>query len=126
MHDKHPSEPTLTPHDLPPHQRKCARPPSSLNYTPKRNQLVVLGAAFGVLMGPHCANPRSLGHRTQEITLEVMRMRIVLATGLPAASVVFGGPCEGVARDDGVRLGGAFQQSYSPVTVFAHHPFVSQ
>ncbi|KAI0789060.1 hypothetical protein BC629DRAFT_1593532 [Irpex lacteus] len=52
---------------------------------------VVLGTAFGVLMGPHRANPRSWGHRTQEIT------RIVLATGLFTASVVSGGPCEGAA-----------------------------
>ncbi|KAI0070725.1 Sodium/hydrogen exchanger [Panus rudis PR-1116 ss-1] len=49
---------------------------------------VVLGTAFGVLMGPHCANifdPRSWGSQTNAITLEVMR--IVLATGLFAIGV---------------------------------------
>ncbi|KAI0785588.1 Sodium/hydrogen exchanger family-domain-containing protein [Abortiporus biennis] len=49
---------------------------------------VVLGTAFGILMGPHCANifnPRSWGDETNVITLEVMR--IVLATGLFAIGV---------------------------------------
>ncbi|KAI0689057.1 Sodium/hydrogen exchanger [Cytidiella melzeri] len=49
---------------------------------------VVLGTAFGVLMGPHCAdifNPRAWGDHTQQITLEVMR--VVLATGLFAIGV---------------------------------------
>ncbi|GJE95423.1 Na-H-Exchanger domain-containing protein [Phanerochaete sordida] len=51
---------------------------------------VVLGTAFGVLMGPHVANifdPRSWGSddTSQRITLEVMR--IVLATGLFAIGV---------------------------------------
>lgn len=49
---------------------------------------VVLGTAFGVIMGPHCANifdPRAWGDHTQEITLEVMR--VVLATGLFAIGV---------------------------------------
>lgn len=49
---------------------------------------IVLGTAFGVLMGPYCANifdPRSWGTHTQQITLEVMR--IVLATGLFAIGV---------------------------------------
>ncbi|KAI0093490.1 Sodium/hydrogen exchanger [Irpex rosettiformis] len=49
---------------------------------------VVVGTAFGVLMGPHCANifdPRSWGDHTQQITLEVMR--VVLATGLFAIGV---------------------------------------
>ena len=49
---------------------------------------VVLGTAFGVLMGPHAANlfdPSSWGPRTNAITLEVMR--VVLATGLFAIGV---------------------------------------
>ncbi|KZT26788.1 hypothetical protein NEOLEDRAFT_1131824 [Neolentinus lepideus HHB14362 ss-1] len=49
---------------------------------------VVLGTAFGVIMGPHCANafdPRSWGSISNRITLEVMR--IVLATGLFAIGV---------------------------------------
>lgn len=49
---------------------------------------VVLGTAFGILMGPHCANifnPRSWAEDTSQITLEVMR--IVLATGLFAIGV---------------------------------------
>ena len=49
---------------------------------------VVLGTAFGVLMGPHVAgifDPRSWGSISQRITLEVMR--IVLATGLFAIGV---------------------------------------
>ena len=49
---------------------------------------VVLGTAFGVLMGPYCANifdPRSWNEDTSKITLEVMR--IVLATGLFAIGV---------------------------------------
>ncbi|EPQ57501.1 Sodium/hydrogen exchanger, partial [Gloeophyllum trabeum ATCC 11539] len=49
---------------------------------------VVLGTAFGVLMGPHCAgafDPRSWGDLTNQVTLEVMR--IVLATGLFAIGV---------------------------------------
>ncbi|TDL26287.1 hypothetical protein BD410DRAFT_784373 [Rickenella mellea] len=49
---------------------------------------VVLGTAFGVVIGPYCANifdPRSWGADTNVITLEVMR--IVLATGLFAIGV---------------------------------------
>lgn len=49
---------------------------------------VVLGTAFGVLMGPHCANifdPRAWGAESNTITLEIMR--IVLATGLFAIGV---------------------------------------
>lgn len=49
---------------------------------------VVLGTAFGVLIGPHVANifnPRSWGPNTNTITLEVMR--VVLATGLFAIGV---------------------------------------
>ncbi|PCH43876.1 hypothetical protein WOLCODRAFT_90572 [Wolfiporia cocos MD-104 SS10] len=49
---------------------------------------VVLGTAFGILIGPHCANafdPRSWGSHTSTITLEIMR--IVLATGLFAIGV---------------------------------------
>ncbi|GLB37151.1 putative sodium/hydrogen exchanger family protein [Lyophyllum shimeji] len=49
---------------------------------------VVLGTAFGVLMGPHVANifnPRSWGGDTTLITREVMR--IVLVTGLFAIGV---------------------------------------
>ncbi len=49
---------------------------------------VVLGTAFGVIMGPHCANvfdPRHWGSHTNVITLEVMR--VVLATGLFAIGV---------------------------------------
>ncbi|KAF8993685.1 Sodium/hydrogen exchanger [Cyathus striatus] len=49
---------------------------------------VVLGTAFGILVGPHVAgifDPRSWGSRTDVITLEVMR--IVLATGLFAIGV---------------------------------------
>jgi NhaP-type Na+/H+ or K+/H+ antiporter len=50
---------------------------------------VVLGTAFGVLMGPHCANifnPRSWGGtENAEVTLEITR--IVLATGLFAIGV---------------------------------------
>ncbi|KAH9839419.1 Sodium/hydrogen exchanger family-domain-containing protein [Rhodofomes roseus] len=49
---------------------------------------VVLGTAFGVIIGPYCANafdPRSWGSHTNAITLEVMR--IVLATGLFAIGV---------------------------------------
>ncbi|KAI0063655.1 hypothetical protein BV25DRAFT_1824218 [Artomyces pyxidatus] len=49
---------------------------------------VVLGTAFGVLMGPHVAdifNPRSWTTATNTLTLEVMR--VVLATGLFAIGV---------------------------------------
>ena len=49
---------------------------------------VVLGTAFGVLMGPHVANifdPRSWGEHSNTITLEIMR--VVLATGLFAIGV---------------------------------------
>lgn len=49
---------------------------------------VVLGTAFGVIMGPHCAgvfDPRSWGPLSNTITLEVMR--VVLATGLFAIGV---------------------------------------
>lgn len=49
---------------------------------------VVLGTAFGVLMGPHVANvfdPRSWGSHSNVVTLEVMR--VVLATGLFAIGV---------------------------------------
>jgi len=49
---------------------------------------VVLGTAFGVIIGPHCANafdPRGWGIHTERITLEVMR--VVLATGLFAIGV---------------------------------------
>lgn len=50
---------------------------------------VVLGTAFGVLMGPHCANifnPREWGgDNNSQVTLEVMR--VVLATGLFAIGV---------------------------------------
>jgi len=49
---------------------------------------VVLGTAFGVLMGPHVSNvfdPRAWGVHTNTITLEVMR--VVLATGLFAIGV---------------------------------------
>ncbi|KAI0930521.1 hypothetical protein AcW1_009187 [Taiwanofungus camphoratus] len=49
---------------------------------------VVLGTAFGVIIGPYCASifdPRSWGNHTNAITLEIMR--IVLATGLFAIGV---------------------------------------
>ncbi|TFK25717.1 hypothetical protein FA15DRAFT_654945 [Coprinopsis marcescibilis] len=49
---------------------------------------VVLGTAFGILMGPHCAgifNPRGWGPHTDKVTLEVTR--IVLATGLFAIGI---------------------------------------
>ena len=49
---------------------------------------VVLGTAFGVIMGPHVANifdPRNWGSHERTITLEVTR--IVLATGLFAIGV---------------------------------------
>ncbi|KAF8904558.1 Sodium/hydrogen exchanger family-domain-containing protein [Mucidula mucida] len=49
---------------------------------------VVLGTAFGILMGPHVANafdPRDWGAETQKITLEIMR--VVLAMGLFAIGV---------------------------------------
>jgi NhaP-type Na+/H+ or K+/H+ antiporter len=49
---------------------------------------VVLGTAFGIIMGPYCADifdPRSWGSKEHEITLEIMR--IVLATGLFAIGV---------------------------------------
>ncbi|KAI0949305.1 hypothetical protein AcW1_008956 [Taiwanofungus camphoratus] len=49
---------------------------------------VVLGTAFGVIIGPYCASifdPRSWGSHTNAITLEIMR--IVLATGLFAIGV---------------------------------------
>lgn len=49
---------------------------------------VVLGTAFGIILGPHVANifsPRSWSHDTNAITLEVMR--VVLATGLFAIGV---------------------------------------
>lgn len=49
---------------------------------------MVLGTAFGVLIGPQVANvfdPRSWGSHSNAITLEVMR--IVLATGLFAIGV---------------------------------------
>ncbi|KIJ67909.1 hypothetical protein HYDPIDRAFT_37494 [Hydnomerulius pinastri MD-312] len=53
---------------------------------------VVLGTAFGVIIGPYVANvfdPRSWGSEENRITLEVMR--IVLATGLFAVGVEL--PC---------------------------------
>jgi len=49
---------------------------------------VVLGTAFGIVIGPYCANafdPRSWGNHTNAITLEVMR--VVLAIGLFAIGV---------------------------------------
>ncbi|KAA1472955.1 hypothetical protein DENSPDRAFT_839357 [Dentipellis sp. KUC8613] len=51
---------------------------------------VVLGTAFGILMGPHCANifdPRSWTEpaNSNKLTLEIMR--VVLATGLFAIGV---------------------------------------
>ncbi|KZT72170.1 hypothetical protein DAEQUDRAFT_723348 [Daedalea quercina L-15889] len=49
---------------------------------------VVLGTAFGIIIGPYCANafnPRSWGTHTNAITLEIMR--VVLATGLFAIGV---------------------------------------
>ncbi|KAH9935576.1 Sodium/hydrogen exchanger family-domain-containing protein [Fomitopsis serialis] len=49
---------------------------------------VVLGTAFGIIIGPYCANafdPRSWGDHTNAITLEVMR--VVLAIGLFAIGV---------------------------------------
>ncbi|CAK5278228.1 unnamed protein product [Mycena citricolor] len=49
---------------------------------------VILGTAFGIIVGPHCANifdPRSWGSSTNDITLEVMR--VILATGLFAIGV---------------------------------------
>jgi NhaP-type Na+/H+ or K+/H+ antiporter len=49
---------------------------------------VVLGTAFGIIMGPHCANvfnPRTWGSNNSRVTLEIMR--IVLATGLFAIGV---------------------------------------
>ncbi|KAF9445302.1 hypothetical protein P691DRAFT_777670 [Macrolepiota fuliginosa MF-IS2] len=49
---------------------------------------VVLGTAFGILMGPLCAgifDPRSWTHDTNRVTLEITR--IVLATGLFAIGV---------------------------------------
>lgn len=49
---------------------------------------VVLGTAFGVLMGPYVANvfdPRAWGGHNNAITIEIMR--IVLATGLFAIGV---------------------------------------
>ncbi|CAK5263635.1 unnamed protein product [Mycena citricolor] len=49
---------------------------------------VILGTAFGIIVGPHCANifdPRSWGPSTNAITLEVMR--VILATGLFAIGV---------------------------------------
>ncbi|KZT10614.1 uncharacterized protein LAESUDRAFT_747311 [Laetiporus sulphureus 93-53] len=49
---------------------------------------VVLGTAFGIIIGPYCANafdPRSWGSDSNAVTLEVMR--IVLATGLFAIGV---------------------------------------
>ncbi|EPT04950.1 hypothetical protein FOMPIDRAFT_46117, partial [Fomitopsis schrenkii] len=49
---------------------------------------VVLGTAFGVIIGPYCANafdPRSWGSHTNAVTLEVMR--VVLAVGLFAIGV---------------------------------------
>ncbi|KAI0054470.1 hypothetical protein BV25DRAFT_1922653 [Artomyces pyxidatus] len=49
---------------------------------------VVLGTAFGVLMGPHVAdifNPRSWTNATNALTLEVMR--VILAIGLFAVGV---------------------------------------
>ena len=49
---------------------------------------VVLGTAFGILMGPHFAgvfNPRSWGSHSNAITLEVMR--VILAIGLFAIGV---------------------------------------
>ncbi|KAH9935583.1 Sodium/hydrogen exchanger family-domain-containing protein [Fomitopsis serialis] len=59
---------------------------------PRRHQLyineVVIGTAFGIVIGPYCANafdPRSWGDHTNAITLEVMR--VVLAIGLFAIGV---------------------------------------
>ena len=49
---------------------------------------VVLGTAFGILMGPHATNifdPRSWTTNVNTLTLEVMR--VVLATGLFAIGV---------------------------------------
>ena len=52
---------------------------------------VVLGTAFGIIVGPHCAgifDPRSWGSSVEmenKITLEVLR--VVLATGLFAIGV---------------------------------------
>lgn len=49
---------------------------------------VVLGTAFGILMGPHFAgvfNPRSWGSHSNAITLEAMR--VILAIGLFAIGV---------------------------------------
>ena len=49
---------------------------------------VVIGTAFGVIMGPYCAgifDPRSWASDTRMITLEVMR--VVLAIGLFAIGV---------------------------------------
>lgn len=49
---------------------------------------VVLGTAFGILMGPHFASvfdPRSWGSHSNAITLEVMR--VILAIGLFAIGV---------------------------------------
>jgi len=49
---------------------------------------VVLGTAFGILMGPHAANifdPRSWTTNVDTLTLEVMR--VVLATGLFAIGI---------------------------------------
>jgi NhaP-type Na+/H+ or K+/H+ antiporter len=49
---------------------------------------VVLGTAFGILMGPLCAgvfDPRAWSAETNKITLEITRL--VLATGLFAIGV---------------------------------------
>lgn len=49
---------------------------------------VVLGTAFGILMGPYFANifdPRGWGNANDTLTLEIMR--VVLATGLFAIGV---------------------------------------
>ena len=54
---------------------------------------VVIGTAFGVIIGPYCAgifDPRSWAHETGAITLEVMR--VVLAVGLFAIGVELPGP----------------------------------
>lgn len=54
---------------------------------------VVIGTAFGVIMGPYCANvfdPRGWSPESGVITLEVMR--VVLAVGLFAIGVELPGP----------------------------------
>ena len=54
---------------------------------------VVIGTAFGVIIGPYCAgvfDPRGWAPETGVITLEVMR--VVLAVGLFAIGVELPGP----------------------------------